>query len=213
MGDTNTENIKITNIDNLLQAIKEGRLDFTYDDLGIRFLDPRAIGFNSVGGEVVDDYMYDNKPLHNSLGNYDAIHAEHFNLTLNNMDEPHITVEYSENHPFREPYRNMEQYFAYIMQGWGVDDPSFQQEDPYWLIRLTFIMGTHFIAMLPFHFKKELDGSVQDEYEPQKRAIAVYCEGIKWLNIAHDMLTGKKENCTEFQYLKLNKEEIDSDEI
>jgi hypothetical protein len=34
---------------------------------------------------------------------------------------------------------------------------------------------------------------VRDEYEPQKRAIAVYCEGITWLNIALDMLTGKQK--------------------
>jgi hypothetical protein len=192
MGDANTENVKITNPDVLLTAMQEDRLGFSYEDLGIRFLDPRAIGFNSVGANVVDDYMYDNKSLHNSLGNYDVIHAGHFRIRVAiEHDEPHIRLEHKEHHPFKEPYRNIDQYFPYIMGGWGVTDPAFLCDDPYWLVRFAFIMGSHFAAMPPFHFTKERDGQVRDEYEPQKRAIAVYCEGIKWLNIALDMLTGE----------------------
>ncbi len=194
MGDTNTENIKLTNPDVLLTAMQQDRWNLTYEDLGIRFLDPRAIGFNSVGANVVDDYMYDNKPLHNSLGNYDVIHGEHFTIHVTTeQGEPHITLQHKEHHPFREPYREIDQYFSYIMGGWGLDDPEVSRNDPYWLIRFTFIMGTHFAAMPPFHFKKECNGQVRDEYDPQKRAVAVYCEGIKWLNLAHDMLTGERK--------------------
>jgi hypothetical protein len=191
MGDTNTENVKITNINPILDAMKNGNLDFTYKDIGIKFLDPRAIGFQSGGKDVVDDYMYDNKPLHNSLGNYDIIHAEHFRIhsTTENR-EPHIKLEALEDHPFKEPYRDIEKYFPYIMEGFGINNPEFLSEDPNWIIRFAFIMGTHFAAMPPFHFKKELDGQVNDNCQPQKRAIAVYCEGVKWLNTAHDMLTG-----------------------
>jgi hypothetical protein len=191
MGDTNTENIKITNPDVLLTAMQEDRLDFTYQDIGIRFLDPRAIGFDSAGASVVDDYMYDNKPLHNSLGNYDVIHAEHFHISMTTVaGEPHVTIEHKEQHPFREPYRDLDQYFSYIMGGWDVTDPAFLRDDPYWLVRFAFIMGTHFAAMPPFQFRKEYDGHVEDACEPQKRAIAVYCEGIKWLNLALALLTG-----------------------
>ena len=195
MGDTNTENVKITKPEALITAMDEGNLDFTYDDLGIKFLDPRAIGFNSTGGEVVDDPMYDNKPVHNSLGNYDVIHGEHFTIDSMTTDEgePHIKLPHDEEHPFKEPYRNMEQHFPYIMEGMGIDDPEFQQRDPNWLIRFAFVMGTHFAAMPPFHFKKDYDGTVPDDCQPQKRAIAVYCEGIKWLNIAHDMLSGDRK--------------------
>ena len=194
MGDTNTENIKIANFDVLLRVMQEDSLDFTYEDLGIRFLDPRAIGFQSVGANVVDDYMYDNKPLHNSLGNYDVIHGEHFSIHIaTEHGEPHITLQQKEHHPFRKPYQDIDQYFPYIMGGWDVDDPEFLRDDPYWLVRFAFIMGTHFAAMPPFHFQKDSDGHVRDEYDSQKRAVAVYCEGIKWLNIAHDMLTGQQK--------------------
>src|SRR5579859_3164581 len=119
MGDTNTENIKIANPDVILTGMQEDRLNFTYEDVGIRFLDPRAIGFDSAGANVVDDYMYDNKPLHNSLGNYDVIHAEHFRIHVATAQgEPHITIAHKEQHPFREPYRAIDQYFPYIMGGW-----------------------------------------------------------------------------------------------
>jgi hypothetical protein len=94
MGDTNTENIKITNTEPLLRAqrlIEEGTtrekineaLDgITAESLGIRFLDPRAIGFKSEGSDTSDDAMYDNKPWHNCLGHYDEIHYEHFKLAV-----------------------------------------------------------------------------------------------------------------------------------
>jgi hypothetical protein len=194
MGDSNTENIKLANRDVILTAMQEDRVSFTYEEIGIQFLDPRAIGFASAGANVVDDYMYDNKLLHNSLGNYDVIHAEHFRIHMAIVrGEPHITIVQNEQHSFREPYRDIEQYFLYIMEGWGVSDTAFLHDDPYWLVRFAFIMGTHFAAMPPFHLTKERDGEVRDEYEPQKRAIAVYCEGIKWLNIALAMLTGEQK--------------------
>jgi hypothetical protein len=194
MGDANTENIKITNPHVLLTAMQQDRMTFTYEDIGIRFLDPRGIGFASAGATVVDDYMYDNKPLHNSLGNYDMIHAEHFRIHVAiEQGEPHIAIVQNEQHPFREPYRAIDQYFPSIMEGWGMSDPTFLRDDPYWLVRFAFIMGSHFAAMPPFHFTKEHDGHVRDEYEPQKRAIAVYCEGITWLNTALAMLTGEQK--------------------
>ena len=74
-----------------------------------------------------------------------------------------------------------------------MSDPTFLRDDPYWLVRFAFIMGTHFAAMPPFHLTKEQDGQVRDEYEPQKRAIAVYCEGITWLNSALAMLTSEQK--------------------
>jgi hypothetical protein len=195
MGDTNTENVKITKPEALKTAMEEEALDFTYDDLGIKFLDPRAIGFNCSGGEVVDDPMYDNKPIHNSLGNYDVIHGEHFTIESMTTDDglPHIKLPHDVDHPFKEPYRDMEQHFPYIMEGMNVYDSEFQRRDPNWIIRFAFVMGTHFAAMPPFHFKKNYDGTVSDDCQSQKRAISVYCEGIKWLNTAHDMLNGDRK--------------------
>lgn len=66
-----------------------------------------------------------------------------------------------------------------------------KQNDPYWLVRFVFIMGTHFTAMPPFHFAKEADGSKIDDAHHQKRPLALYAEGLKWLNLAADMLEGK----------------------
>ncbi len=197
MGDTNTENVKITEPDTLLTVMREGHNDFTYDDLGIMFIDPRAIGHNSVGGETVDDYMYDNKPVHNSLGNYDTIHGEHFQLHPDVVNgEVRINMRPTEDNPFREPYRDMAKDFAYVMEGWDIKSDEFLRDDPNWLVRFAFMMGTHFAAMPPFHFKKDPEGVVQEDWQEQKRAVAVYCEGIKWLNLAQDMMSGKvKEFC------------------
>jgi hypothetical protein len=73
VGDTNTENIKIGNIAPLLRSygdVSFAHPPFTADELELRFLDPRAIGFHEDGVDTgVDDPMYDNKPWHNSLGN------------------------------------------------------------------------------------------------------------------------------------------------
>jgi hypothetical protein len=146
MGDANTENIKIGNPDVILTAMQEDSVNFTYEEIGIRFLDPRAIGFASAGANVVDDYMYDNKALHNSLGNYDVIHAEHFRIHVATAQgEPHITIVQNEQHPFRKPYRAIDQYFPSIMEGWGISDPAFLRDDPYWLVRFALIMGTHLL--------------------------------------------------------------------
>ncbi|HLZ14972.1 MAG TPA: hypothetical protein VKQ34_03185, partial [Candidatus Saccharimonadales bacterium] len=86
MGDTNTENVMITNLDALLEAMAQpGRPEFTYDDIGLKFLDPRAIGHNSQGRHTIDDRMYDNKPVHNTLGNYDVMHGEHFTVAVSRV--------------------------------------------------------------------------------------------------------------------------------
>ncbi|GAA2150656.1 ACP S-malonyltransferase [Kitasatospora kazusensis] len=230
MGDTNTENIKMADTGPLLRAqqlIEAGaprqRIDaalaaITPESLGINFLDPRAIGFRSDGGDTRDDPMYDNKPWHNSVGHYDEIHYEQFKLRVRTGPglTPAVDVEFDEGNPYRKAYRvrdvearggkvdraaapqGMEDYFAPVMTAvYGLDDPKsrYLEDDPYWLIRFVFMMGTHFTAMPPFHFQAELDGTLTDTYRTQRRPVAIYCEGVKWLNWALELLEGKR---TEF---------------
>lgn len=207
MGDTNTENIKIENIDLLLKNYNKetfSKIPFTCDDIKIKFLDPRAIGFHENGVDTeVDDPMYDNKPWHNSLGNYDKIHNEYFDISYRNYkNRPHVLIAFHDENPFSESYNGIEDYFYDSMsEAWGVDDPQSEmsKNDPYWLIRFAFLMGTHFMAMPPFHFVKNEDGSVTDTAEVQRRPLAIYVEGIKWLNIALDMLEGKKQEFLGFK--------------
>jgi malonyl CoA-acyl carrier protein transacylase len=229
MGDTNTENIKITNSEPLRHAqrlIESGapRADvdaalaaITPDSLGIRFLDPRAIGFKSEGKDTRDDAMYDNKPWHNSIGHYDEIHFEQFTLSVDVGEgkTPSVDIAFLDGNPYQKAYRvrdviegggtvdpeapeGMEDHFASVMTAaLGLDDPEspYLRDDPYWLIRFVFMMGQHFTAMPPFHFQKELDGTLVDTYQTQRRPVAIYCEGIKWLNWALQMLEGRR---TEF---------------
>lgn len=226
MGDTNTENIKLTDTGPLQAAqklIEEGapRRDIdaalaavTAETLGIRFLDPRAIGYRTSGRETVDDPMYDNKPWHNSLGHYDEIHFEHFRMEVDTGGgrPPRVDIEFVEDNPFQRAYRvrdvverdgrvdlerprGIEDHFAPVMtEVFALDDPNsaYLAEDPHWLVRFVFMMGTHFTAMPPFHFQAELDGSLTDTYQVQRRPVAIYCEGVKWLNWAVDMLEGKR---------------------
>lgn len=193
IGDTNTENIKISNIDPLLEAMKTNTFNFKYSDIELKFLDPRAIGFRTVGKNTVDDYMYDNKPLHNSLGNYDVIHNEYFNLFMDfKKNIPNIEIKHFENHPFKKSYRGIENFFEFIMEsGWNVSSKEALRQDPYWLIRFAFVMGTHFAAMPPFHFHKNEQGVLIDDYICQKRPISIYCEGVKWLNYTLQMLNNE----------------------
>ncbi|MFI6173282.1 hypothetical protein ACIBCN_41345 [Nocardia sp. NPDC051052] len=183
----------------------------------IKFLDPRAIGFKTEGMDTRDDAMYDNKPWHNSIGHYDEIHFEQFtiNVTAGVGKTPDIDISFLAGNPYQKAYRvrdvvatggfvdtkapiGIEDYFAPVMTAaLGLDDPesAFLRDDPYWLIRFVFMMGQHFTAMPPFHFQKELDGTLMDEYQTQRRPVAIYCEGIKWLNWALQMLEGTR---TEF---------------
>jgi malonyl CoA-acyl carrier protein transacylase len=235
MGDTNTENIKIANPEPLLRAqrlieggapeaeINEALTAITHDALGIRFLDPRAIGFGGEGRDTRDDPMYDNKIWHNSIGHYDEIHFEQFRLQVRTGagQSPCIDIEFLEGNPYQRAYqvrdvmvrnaaiddgdgpRGMEDYFRPIMTAvHQLDDAesTFTREDPYWLIRFVFVMGTHFAAMPPFHFQRELDGTLTDTYQTQRRPVAIYCEGIKWLNWALEMLDGTR---TEFLGLRV----------
>ncbi|WP_236653660.1 ACP S-malonyltransferase [Streptacidiphilus melanogenes] len=229
MGDTNTENIKITDSGPLLRAqrlIESGapreKVDaaltaVTAEALGIRFLDPRAIGFKSEGADTRDDAMYDNKPWHNSIGHYDEIHFEHFTLAVDAGEDrtPRVDVGFLEGNPYQRAYRvrdvtakggavhpeapqGMEDHFAPVMTAaLGLDDPAspFLEQDPYWLVRFVFMMGQHFTAMPPFHFQQELDGTLVDDHRSQRRPVAIYCEGVKWLNWALEMLDGTR---TEF---------------
>src|SRR5699024_9835638 len=77
------------------------------EDIQLRFLDPRAIGYQSEGADCRDDYMYDNKPWHNSLGHYDEIHNELFNLSmsLNAAKNPVVTIQFAENNDYQRTYR------------------------------------------------------------------------------------------------------------
>jgi malonyl CoA-acyl carrier protein transacylase len=229
MGDTNTENVKVVNPEPLLHAqrlieaeappeeIDAALAVITPESLGIKFLDPRAIGFNGTGGETNDDPMYDNKPWHNSIGHYDEIHFEHFSLQVRTGagQTPRVDIQFNEGNPYQRAYRvrdvavdggsvdktapqGIEDYFDPVMTAvYDLDDPdsAYLRDDPYWLIRFVFIMGTHFTAMPPFHFQAELDGTLVDTYQTQRRPVAIYCEGIKWLNWALEMLDGRR---TEF---------------
>ncbi|UFQ16210.1 MULTISPECIES: ACP S-malonyltransferase [Streptomyces] len=226
MGDTNTENIKVTDVEPLLHAqrvIESGApreevtaaLEaITPASLGIKFLDPRAIGFKTEGRDVRDDPMYDNKPWHNSIGHYDEIHCEQFTMTVDTGAgrTPSVDIAFLEGNPYQRAYRvrdvvalggtvdaeepeGMEDHFASVMTAaLRLDDPdsAYLRDDPYWLIRFVFTMGQHFTAMPPFHFQKELDGTVMDTYQTQRRPVAIYCEGIKWLNWALQMLEGSR---------------------
>ena len=230
MGDTNTENIKMADTRPLLEAqrlIEDGApaeqveaalARITPESLGIAFLDPRAIGFESDGAQTRDDPMYDNKPWHNSIGHYDEIHHENFSLRVRTGlgTTPRVDIDFDPGNPYQRAYRvrdvsvsgktvsgpgelrGMEDYFAPVMTAvYGLDDPRCRQlqEDPHWLIRFAFVMGSHFTAMPPFHFHAELDGTLTDTPQVQRRPVAIYCEGIKWLNWALEMLEGTR---TEF---------------
>ncbi len=199
MGDTNTENVKITNLDPILRAMERGDTNFTGLEIGIKFLDPRSIGFHSVGAETRDDFMYDNKPWHNSTGRYDAMHGEHFDLEVERSpDGPVLSIDFHKDSPYVKPYEGIGQLFKKTMEdAWDIDKPDSEiaREDPYWLIRFVFMMGTHFAAMPPFHFKREMDDSMVQDYTHQKRPVAIYAEGIRWLNAALEMLEGQR---TEF---------------
>lgn len=229
MGDTNTENIKIGNAIKILSIqamISEGRseeeikhalAEIDAENIQLRFLDPRAIGYQSEGANCRDDYMYDNKPWHNSIGHYDELHNELFTLTMNIQADkyPTINIHFNANNCYQQSYQvtdcaqkninplndptivGMEKYFPQVMNALYKSTnskPSFSQEDPHWLVRFVFMMGTHFAAMPPFHFTAELDGSIKDSIHTQRRPIAIYCEGIKWLNWALEILQGKRNH-------------------
>lgn len=230
MGDTNTENIKISDPEPLLRAqrliergapateIDRALAAVTHEALGIRFLDPRAIGFAGEGRHTRDDPMYDNKPWHNSIGHYDEIHFEQFDLQVRTGPGrvPQVEIAFTPGNPYQKAYRvrdvvarggavgtgdtdwGMEDYFRPVMTAvHRLDDPrsAFTREDPYWLLRFVFVMGTHFAAMPPFHFQRELDGALSDTYRTQRRPVAIYCQGVKWLNWALELLDGRR---TEF---------------
>jgi len=200
VGDTNTENIKIRNIEPLLRdhgELAPGARPFTYQDLKLGFLDPRAIGFHEHGVDTgADDPMYDNKPWHNSLGHYDQIHGEHFDLAYQMIDGiPALRIAFHEQHPYADSYRDLGRYFADAMAAaWQLGEPvvGIDHEDPFWIIRFAFVMGTHFMAMPPFHFSKTADGRLIDDPQRQRRPLAIYAEGIEWLNLALEMLEGRQ---------------------
>jgi len=198
VGDTNTENIKIRNIEPLLRDYSQlpaGARPFTYRDLRLCFLDPRAIGFHEDGVDTgADDAMYDNKPWHNSLGHYDQIHGEHFDLAYKMIDGiPMLRIGFHEQNPYASSYRDVGRYFADVMTAAWQPDVAMTDDcvDPFWIIRFSFVMGTHFMAMPPFHFSRNADGELVDDPQHQRRPLAIYAEGIEWLNLALEMLEGR----------------------
>lgn len=192
MGDMNTQNIKIGNEQVILAARASGRDDFSYHDLGIGLVDPRAIGPISQGATTVDDYLYDSKFWHNSLAHYDVWYNGHFDLNLSKSGGlPEISIRLASHHPFRESYQDVGAFLAEVMEkGFGEGQNSLLDADPHWAVRFVFLMGTHMCAMLPFHLQKTTNGEVVDDWRRQTRAIALYCEGIVWLNRAAAMLRG-----------------------
>jgi hypothetical protein len=197
IGDTNTENIKIGNIEPLLKhsAGASGcARPFTYDELGLCFLDPRAIGFHENGVDTgADDPMYDNKPWHNSLGHYDQIHGEHFGLDYRMLDGiPALRIGFHDHSPYNASYHDIGRHFAEVMATSWPEDPKLPDaHDPFWIIRFAFVMGTHFMAMPPFHFSRTENGELIDDPQRQRRPLAIYAEGIEWLNLALEMLEGR----------------------
>lgn len=202
VGDTNTENIKIENVTPLLNINESMPFiwrQFKAEDIGLRFLDPRAIGFHVDGKDTgADDYMYDNKPWHNSIGNYDNIHGEHFDLNYRFLDQtPSIDIHFHEDSPYSYSYKGIEKYFGFVMSSvyeYFDQDGKDYTEDPYWLVRFVFVMGTHFMAMPPFHFKRDADGTYHDDAQSQKRPLAIFAEGLRWLNCALELLEGKRKS-------------------
>jgi hypothetical protein len=226
IGDTNTENIKIGNLEPLLTTqhlietksnraeINKALASITPETLALGFLDPRAIGYRSTGADTIDDPMYDNKPWHNSIGHYDEIHNNFFDLASTSQADgtPSISIKFHANNPYQRAYKvrdiavhekvisaeeptGLEDYFASVMSKvYQIDNPNSQlhKHDPHWITRFVFIMGTHFTAMPPFHFQSEVEGTIVDTPEIQRRPVAIYCEGIKWLNWALEMLEGKR---------------------
>ena len=228
VGDTNTENIKIVDTGPLVRAQKliesgasravvdRALTAITPETIGLRFLDPRAIGYRSEGSDTRDDLMYDNKPWHNSIGHYDEIHNEEFDLTVERQPDgtPSIWIAFHDMNPYQRSYRvrdtterrlsvrpdapqGIEDHFARVMRNvYDLDDPNSTQYqvDPNWITRFVFTMGTHFTAMPPFHFQSEIDGSLIDSPDVQRRPVAIYCEGIKWLNWSLEILEGTRAN-------------------
>jgi hypothetical protein len=218
MGDTNTENIKLTRpaplvrAQNLVRSGVAGALDqITAEALGMTFLDPRAIGFESTGRDTRDDPMYDNKPWHNSVGHYDEIHDEYFSLKVwRSGGSPAADVVFTPGNPYQKAYRvrdvavnpddvvtpeqprGIEDYFAAVMTSSSGTASPYYADDPYWLPRFVFTMGTHFAAMPPFHFSSDTQGVLTDTWQVQRRPIAIYCEGVKWLNWALEILEGRR---------------------
>ncbi|WP_136066915.1 ACP S-malonyltransferase [Modicisalibacter radicis] len=198
------------------EKIEQALASITSETLALGFLDPRAIGYHSAGANTRDDPMYDNKPWHNSIGHYDEIHNNLFVLDLSSEIDgtQDISIKFHAGNPYQRAYKvrditehggaispenpiGLEDYFANVMsEVYQLGDPASEhhRDDPQWITRFVFTMGTHFTAMPPFHFQSEVEGTVIDTPEVQRRPVAIYCEGIKWLNWALEMLEGKRSD-------------------
>jgi hypothetical protein len=142
------------------------------------------------------------------------MHYEEFELDTGTVDGAStVDIRFRAGNPYQRAYgvldavergepptagSGMEAHFARVMRTvYDLDNPDAAQhrDDPHWLTRFVFTMGTHFAAMPPFHFLSEVDGSLTDTPLTQRRPVAIYAEGIKWLNWAVEMLEGTR---TEF---------------
>jgi hypothetical protein len=186
MGDMNTENVKITRPDRLLAAMHRTQLQPSFDDMGLRLLDPRAIGVESEGSTTVDDPIYDFKFWHNSLAHYDLLHGEHFAITVEQRrGVPYVNLAPARPNPYEISYAGLATWFTHVFErGLSSGLAGLSAEDPHWVPRFALLMGTHICGMTPFHFSRGIDGGVVDDWRVQRRPVALYCEGIWWLNLA-----------------------------
>lgn len=161
VGDTNTQNV--------LMDVNGAR--------GVRFLDPRGLGV-VVGTHTVDDPLYDWKFWHNTLGHYDAMFDLDFRIRRGTNGS--VVVEYGTG----EWGKQWDAAFSLFMEDpivTGEFDSDFW--GPHALERFFFLMGSHFIAMMPFHLTRndERSGRASD---------AMYFEGLFWLNACLDIIKG-----------------------
>ena len=182
---TNTENIKIVDSGPLIRAqrlinaraaaedVNSALSAITAESVGLRFLDPRAIGFNTDGAHTRDDPMYDNKPWHNCLGHYDEIHYEMFDLrVLTGVgDVPHVFIDFQRPNPYQRTYEGMEEHFGPVMTAvYDLTDPEsdYVEDDPYWLFRFVFMMGTHLPPCRPSISSPRWTGRLVDTFPAQR---------------------------------------------
>lgn len=154
VGDTNTHNILVED-----QNAQQ-----------IRFLDPRGVGV-LIDGHVVDDPLYDWKFWHNSLGHYDALFEGRFELT--GAADGEVLLRHSDPLGVRT-WRAAHQLFGRDPLVTGDFDPIFLGQHVFQ--RFLFLMGSHFVAMMPFHLNRH-------NQEGRCAADLMYLEALFWLNL------------------------------
>lgn len=191
MGDANTENVRIGNPKALLRCLAADR-DFTAEEIELRFVDPRAVGVRTAGATVVDDYLYDAKMWHNSLGRYDAVHGDHAAVRVEADGTGVAVTTLREPTPYDESYAGIDRYLLPAMRdAVAAQERASGFRDADWEARFAFLMGTHFCAMVPFHFALDDRRAISGGPSAQPRPLALFCEGLAWLNATLDVLDGR----------------------